>query len=452
MTQKTEIEIRLDKINVENQLIINTLKSKFENGNNSAGDISGNLPDAYIEVLNWISSSFNQDLKSANGLAVGGTVMDQLVMAFAPMYLMNQNYPQWLRDSLNPNTATGAGRRMICQIMDVNIEEAQPTQVELLVKGEPNTIIAPMSLLINTPDTSNPNIKIQLYNQDIIVLNDVGISMGNFVCQEWGNVIITSDNLYTIISQVAGVNSVEYSTAQGSNISIGQDEDTDEDLKQRCFFSINQKAKNGYSALENELIANLPNATSVVTMINNADVAKVLPDNIGVTQVPSNTVVCSLSCQDNDVNRKAIAQTMHYNRCLQYGYPLNIPDINQKIASYTAPNNIIYTYQWVQTTPIKVYFTVTINESHSNYAISDDVIKKAIKDQFTQGGYDHDKVVQGIPFYVQWFDQALSTLGLPSYNITMSFIDKVNKTMLCSHIWDLPTVEDATIVINWSSL
>lgn len=444
---------RIHKINTENNLITNKLRAKFDNGNNPTGDVSETLPDAYIEVLNWISSSFNEDLKSTNGLAVGGTVMDQLVMALAPMYLMNSNFPQWLRNALNPNTATGVGRRMICQILDVPIEEAKPTTVVLQIKGDANTVIAPMSLLISTPDTANPEIKIQLYNPDTIILDSTGSEMADFVCQQWGAVVITSNNQYTIISQVAGVNSVEFNVAQGSQIDIGQDEDTDEDLKNKCFFSINQKAKNGYSALENELIANLPNTAGIVTMINNTDSSIILPDNNGVTQLPSNTIVASLSCEDNQINEKNIAKTLFYNRTgVKYGYPLNIPNPRKKTATYfDDKTNINYIFDWVQTDVVLVYFTVVINESHSQYNISDNDIKKAIINQFEQGGYSHDKVVQGIPFYVQWFDQALSTLGLPSYNITMSFADKVNKTILCSPIWLLPTVEDASITIQWKS-
>jgi hypothetical protein len=443
---------RINKINIENNLIVNKLRAKFDNGNNPAGDVSETLPDAYLEVLNWISSSFNEDLKSANGLAVGGTVMDQLVMALVPMYLMNSNFPQWLRDSLNPNTATGAGRRMICQILDVVIEEAKPTSVVLQIKGEANTVIAPMSLLISTPDTANPDLKIQFYNFDIIILDHTGFEMATFVCQQWGDVAITPENQYTIISQVAGVNSVEFNVDEGSDISIGQEEDTDEELKNKCFFSINQKAKNGYSVLENELIANLPSTAGIVTMINNNDVNSVLPDGYGVTAIPSNTIVVSLSCEDNQTNKDNIAETLFYNRTgVKYGYPSNIPNERKKTAIYTN-NNIDYTFEWVQTDIVLVYFTVVINESNNQYNISDDDVKRAIINQFREGGYNHDKVVQGIPFYLQWFDQALSTLGLPSYDITMSFADKVNKTILCSPIWLLPAVEEASITIQWKSV
>lgn len=443
---------RIKKINTENDLILKQLQTKFDAGNSASGTPSETLPESYIEVLNWIESSFNQDLKSANGLAVGGTVMDQLVMAIAPMYLMNQNLPIWLRNSLNPNTATGAGRRMICQIMNVPIEESRPTIVRLQVKGEANTVVAPLSLLISTPDTSNPDLKIQLYNLDTITLDSTGSAMADFVCQQWGNVVILPINVYTIISQVAGVNEVVYNALQSSTVDVGQEEDTDEELKNRTFLLINQQAKNGYSVLESELIANLPNATAIVTMINNTDSQVLFPNDQGATTLYSNSIVCSLSCEDNLDNRNAIAKTLYYNRAMPYRYPVNIPDICKKTAPYTdTATNITYEFPWVQTTPIKVYFTVNIKESHSNYAISDQTIKDAIKNQFEHGGYDHNKVVQGIPFYLQWFDQALSTLGLPSYDITMSFVDKINKTILCSPIWELPTVEDATISIQWTA-
>ena len=45
--------------------------------------------------------------------------------------------------------------------------------------------------------------------------------------------IISSNNKYTIISQVAGVSFVEFNANQGSTISIGQDENTDEELKNK---------------------------------------------------------------------------------------------------------------------------------------------------------------------------------------------------------------------------
>jgi hypothetical protein len=441
---------RIKKINTENDLILTKLHKKFDAGNSASGIPSETLPESYIEVLNWIESSFNQDLKSANGLAVGGTVMDQLVMALAPMYLMNKNFPIWLRNSLNPNTATGAGRRMICQIMNVPVEEARPTIVTLQVKGDANTVVAPLALLISTPDTSNPVVKIQLYNLDTITLDNTGSAMADFVCQQWGNIIIIPSNVYTIISQVAGVNEVVYNASQSSTVDVGQEEDTDEELKNRTFISINQQAKNGYSVLENELIANLPNAAAIVTMINNTDSIGVFPNSQGATQLFSNSIVCSLSCEDNLENRNAIAKTLYYNRTMPYKYPVDIPDINKKTANYADDKmDVTYIFPWVQTTLIKVYFNINIKESHSNYAISDQTIKDAIKQQFQHGGYDHNKVVQGIPFYLQWFDQALSTLGLPSYDITMSFVDKINKTILCSPIWELPTVEDATIAIQW---
>jgi hypothetical protein len=443
---------RIKKINTENDLILKRLQTKFDAGNSASGVPSETLPESYVEVLNWIESSFNQDLKSANGLAVGGTVMDQLVMALAPMYLMNKNLPIWLRNSLNPNTATGAGRRMICQIMNVPIEEVRPTIVKLQVKGEANTVVAPLSLLISTPDTSNPVVKIQLYNLDTITLDNTGSAMADFVCQQWGNIIIQSDNVYTIISQVAGVNEVVYNASQSSTVDVGQEEDTDEELKNRTFLLINQEAKNGYSVLESELIANLPNATAVVTMINNTDNVGVFPNNQGATTLFSNSIVCSLSCEDNLENRNAIAKTLYYNRVMPYKYPVDMDPIYRKTAAYTdRATNITYEFPWVQTTPIEVYFTIIIKESHSNYAISDQTIKDAIKQQFEHGGYDHNKVVQGIPFYLQWFDQALSTLGLPSYDITMSFVNKINKTILCSPIWELPVVKDSTITIQWNA-
>jgi hypothetical protein len=443
---------RIAKIKTENDLILTELHKKFDAGNSASGIPSETLPESYQEVLNWIESSFNQDLKSVNGLAVGGTVMDQLVMALAPMYLMNQNLPIWLRNSLNPNTATGAGRRMICQIMNVPIEGARPTIVKLQVKGDANTVVAPLALLISTPDTSNPELKIQLYNLDTITLDNTGSAMADFVSQQWGSVIIEASNVYTIISQVTGVNEVVFNASQSSTVDIGQEEDTDEELKNRTFITINQEAKNGYSVLESELIANLPNATAIVTMINNTDNIGVFPNSQGATTLYSNSIVCSLSCEDNLDNRNAIAKTLYYNRAMPYKYPVNMPSIYQKTATHTdTATNIDYIFPWVQTTPIKVYFNVNIKESHSNYAINDQTIKNAIKNQFQHGGYDHNKVVQGIPFYLQWFNQALSTLGLPSYDISMSFVDKINKTILCSPIWELPTVEDATIAIQWTA-
>ena len=76
----TQEEIRTQKIKNENELILNQLKTKFNNGNNPAGDVPLTLPDSYIQVLNWLSSSFNEDLKSANIIdlpkLIDGIVMD----------------------------------------------------------------------------------------------------------------------------------------------------------------------------------------------------------------------------------------------------------------------------------------------------------------------------------------------------------------------------------------
>lgn len=443
---------RSTKINEQTNLITQQLKQDFDlKASNPSGMVSVTLPESYIKVMQWLEYGFNESLTTSNGLAVGGTVMDQLAIGLTPVIQMNDNFPQWVFNELNPNTATGIGRRTLCALMGVVPQSAQPTQVLLLVSGEPNTVVDPMSLLISTP-TNDPQINIQLFNLDTFTIDSSGKSLAWFVCQEWGEVIITDVNQYKIISQVSGITSVVYDANQGSQIDIGQNEDTDENLKQQTQFSINKLAQNGYSALEGQLIASISDATGIVTMINNQDQTISLPVINGVTNIPKNTTVVSLSCQDTTDNANKIAEILHYNRTgVKYGYAENTPQVNQKTATYKAINEQIETYPWTQTTPKIVQFRVQISAPKSWYNIDDATIKNAIINQFEQGGNKHNKVVQGIPFDVQWFNQAIDNLGLPSYQITMSFIGEQSATILCSKIWEMPVTDEFNISIQWVS-
>lgn len=174
-------------------------------------------------------------------------VVDNIATSSSLSIMDLENQLAFLIKQLNPNTAEGEWQDRLYALLGLVRRQATYTVVSRTVEGEPNTEVAVGSLLIENASTKD-----QFKNNEVIQIGENGLGLGSFTAEESGAIDLPNDALINIITPLANVRGVYYTS--GNAILVGEDYESDADFRERWSLTSSSASANTDDGLYKALL------------------------------------------------------------------------------------------------------------------------------------------------------------------------------------------------------
>lgn len=194
-------------------------------------------------------------------------VVDNIATSSSLSIMDLENQLAFLIKQLNPNTAEGEWQDRLYALLGLVRRQATYTVVSRTVEGEPNTEVAVGSLMIENASTKD-----QFKNNDVIQIGANGLGIGSFTAEENGAIDLPDDALINIITPLANVRGVYYTS--GNAILVGEDYESDSDFRERWSLTSSSASANTDDGLYKALL-DLVETKSDLKIFENRTASKV---------------------------------------------------------------------------------------------------------------------------------------------------------------------------------
>ena len=207
------------------------------------GIITQNLTEILDERENNLKSIMGEDFVIDKTTPIGN-----MELADANSELTIQELIAWLiPNMLDANTATGYFLDCICEKNRIYRKQPAYTTFSLVLNGTPNTEFKKEDITISDKDTG---IYYNLNTDATIGANGTGI--GQFICQYYGEYYPNTNTTFNILTPVVGLDSVTLDEGI-LNLVVGRQVETDEELRRRRMFSVQQTSTSTLASIKANL-------------------------------------------------------------------------------------------------------------------------------------------------------------------------------------------------------
>ena len=209
----------------------------------SNGIITQNLTEILDERENSLKPIIGEDFVIDKTTPIGN-----MELADANSELTIQELIAWLiPNMLDANTATGYFLDCICEKNRIYRKQPEYTTFSLVLNGTPNSFFKKEDVTISDKNTGI------YYNLDTDVTIGInGTGIGKFKCQYYGEYSPNVDTTFEILTPVIGLDSVVLDEGV-LNLVIGRQVETDEELRRRRMFSIQQTSTTTLASIKANL-------------------------------------------------------------------------------------------------------------------------------------------------------------------------------------------------------
>ena len=354
------------------------------------GIITQNLTEILDERENNLKSIMGEDFVIDKTTPIGN-----MELADANSELTIHELIAWLiPNMLDANTATGYFLDCICEKNRIYRKQPAYTTFSLVLNGTPNTEFKKEDITISDKITG---IYYNLNTDVIIGTNGTGI--GQFICQYYGEYYPNTDTTFNILTPVVGLDSVTLDEGI-LNLVVGRQVETDEELRRRRMFSVQQTSTNTLASIK----ANLYSLDGVlhVTYLENETESE---DSNGLPMKSFEYIV------DGGDNGE-IAQTIFNNK------PAGTRAFGSKEELINDSEGIVHSICYTPAKPINIGINIKIEASTSQSQTWKNEIAKALKDKFD----DIQSIgtpVKGYNYYtvLTMFNEISDILEIQFYNV-----------------------------------
>lgn len=194
------------------------------------GIITQNITEILDERENALKSVLGEDFTIDSKSPIGN-----MELADANNELTIQELIAWLiPNQIDANTATGVFLDAICEKNRIYRKQPQFTTLNLIIKGAKDTSFLTGDITISDSVSG-------LYynlNEDCVI-SENGEVIAQFICQDYGEFYPISASKFEILTPINGLDSV-VADFDNLNLVIGRLTETDEELRRRRMFSVQQ--------------------------------------------------------------------------------------------------------------------------------------------------------------------------------------------------------------------
>ena len=209
----------------------------------SNGIITQNLTEILDERENNLKPIMGEDFVIDKTTPIGN-----MELADASSELTIQELIAWLiPNMLDANTATGYFLDCICEKNRIYRKQPQYTTMSLVLNGTVNSEFKKGDLTISDKQSG------VYYNLNTdVVIGQNGTGIGQFICQYYGDFYPNSNTSFEILTPMIGLDSVTLNV-DILNLSVGRETETDEELRRRRMFSVQQTSTNTLASIRSNL-------------------------------------------------------------------------------------------------------------------------------------------------------------------------------------------------------
>ena len=209
----------------------------------SNGIIAQNLSEILDERENALKLVMGEDFVIDKTTPIGN-----MELADANNELTIQELIAWLiPNMLNAQTATGYFLDCICEKNRIYRKEPKRTTLNLIIHGEAGSEFLAEDISVLEEGT----LTYYNLNKDVIVGND-GIVVAEFICNDYGEYAPTSTSKFTIQTPLNGLKDVTIDY-ENANIILGRLVETDEELRRRREYSVQQTSTSTLTSIKANL-------------------------------------------------------------------------------------------------------------------------------------------------------------------------------------------------------
>lgn len=209
----------------------------------SNGIITQNLSEILDERENALKLVMGEDFVIDKTTPIGN-----MELADANNELTIQELIAWLiPNMLNAQTATGYFLDCICEKNRIYRKEPKRTTLNLIIHGEAGSEFLAEDISVSEEGT----LTYYNLNKDVIVGND-GTVVAEFICNDYGEYAPTSTSKFTIQTPLNGLKDVTIDY-ENANIVLGRLVETDEELRRRREYSVQQTSTSTLASIKANL-------------------------------------------------------------------------------------------------------------------------------------------------------------------------------------------------------
>lgn len=205
----------------------------------SNGIITQNITEILDERENALRPIMGEDFIIDKTTPIGN-----MELADANSELAIQELIAWMiPNMLDANTATGYFLDCICEKNRIYRKQPEFTTLNLIINGESNTSFMEGSITVSDNITGI----YYILNEDCTI-PESGNVLAEFKCQEYGEFYPLPNSTLDILTPMIGLESVTMDIEK-ANIVLGRETETDEELRRRRMFSVQQTSTNIISSI-----------------------------------------------------------------------------------------------------------------------------------------------------------------------------------------------------------
>lgn len=199
-------------------------------------DANGIITQDLVEILDERENSLKKTL--GDDFVIDKTTpIGNMELADATNEANIQDLIAWLiPNQIDANTAQGIFLDAICEKNRIYRKQPEYTKINFILNGIPDTLFYSGDIVVADSLTG---IYYDL-NEDTIISSDGTIS-AQFICEDYGEYVPSSDSVLEILTPVVGLNSITINT-ENPNIVLGRLAETDDELRIRREYSVGQTA------------------------------------------------------------------------------------------------------------------------------------------------------------------------------------------------------------------
>ena len=209
----------------------------------SNGIITQNLTEILDERENSLKPIMGEDFVIDKTTPIGN-----MELADASSELTIQELIAWLiPNMIDANTAQGYFLDCICEKNRIYRKQPQYTTMSLILNGTVNAEFKKGDITVSDKQSG------VYYNLNTdVTIGANGTGIGQFICQYYGDFYPNSNTSFEILTPMIGLDSVTLNT-DILNLSVGRKTETDEELRRRRMFSVQQTSTNTLASIRSNL-------------------------------------------------------------------------------------------------------------------------------------------------------------------------------------------------------
>lgn len=321
-------------------------------------DANGIITQNLTEILDERENNL-KPIMGENFVIDKTTPIGNMELADANSELTIQELIAWLiPNMIDANTAQGYFLDCICEKNRIYRKQPEHTKMNLVLNGDVNAEFKKGDITISDKITG---VYYNLNNDATIGAN--GTAIGQFVCQYYGEYYPNNDTTFEILTPVVGLNSV---TLNGDilNLSVGRNAETDEELRRRRMFSVQQTSTNTLASIKSNIYS--LNGVLHVTYFENETEHE---DGNGLPMKSFEYIV-------DGGDSKEIAETIFNNK------PAGTRAFGSKEELVKDSENVVHQIGFTPVNPINIGIDIKLETYVPQAQAWKDVVIKDLKDKF----------------------------------------------------------------------